>query len=615
MTWKDPARRFLRFFVTSVVRLIYRIRPLEPENVPKEGGVLLVSNHVTYVDAFMISIACPRPVRFVIVDHFLKVKFFAWFLRLYDSVPISPTRAKEAIRTAADAVREGSVVCIFPEGQLTRTGMLTELKKGFELIARHAECPVLPVYMDALWGSIFSFERFRYFRKKPKRFPYPVAVHFGPVIPTAQVTGETVRSAILGLSVDAFASRDELRLSLGQALLRSLRKNRPAELLVDLGNQRRAFSPRQVAASAFALAQAWNREWSPDEPKRIGVLLPPGSMSVLVHAALVLAGRVPVTLPLRLLALPEPERRALLDRHGIGRIVSSRVLFTETPFPDQATDFRETVSAIGGGTQALARCTVAALPAFGLDGLLGLSGTAPDDPAVGYLTESLQLVLRTHRQVIAEVEQIDSSLIVLPDDRVLLQSNFTSPAAQVFGLWHPLLKRATVLYRTLAARSADLAAILADQEPRLVLVDAEMHPELARLSDGCGSHPVRVWLDFGPEPVAKEVATRLDGENCDYCIGHAPEHLGTILTMNTSDPNSMIPEHLPQIGNRSGTLGRLLPGFAARMVRDGREVSLFETGELHVSGVSLPPGWHASGISGTFDREGFFTPSEPPAAT
>jgi acyl-[acyl-carrier-protein]-phospholipid O-acyltransferase/long-chain-fatty-acid--[acyl-carrier-protein] ligase len=607
MTWKHPARRVLRWFVTFVVRLIYRIRPLHPENVPKEGGVLLVSNHVTYVDAFMISIACPRPVRFVIVDHFLKVKFFAWFLRLYDCVPISPTRAKEAIRTAADAVREGSVVCIFPEGQLTRTGMLTELKKGFELIARHAECPVLPVYMDSLWGSIFSFERFRYFRKKPKRFPYPVTVHFGPVIPTGRVAGDTVRSAILDLSVDAFAARDELRLTLGQALIRSLRKGRPAELLVDLGNQRRAFSPRQVAGSAVALARAWQRAWPSGEPARVGVLLPPGAMSGLVHAAVVLAGRVPVTLPLRLLTLPEPERRALLERHGIGRIVSSRVLFTETPFPEPGTDFRETVGGIGAGAQAVSRVAVAALPAGAWDGVLGLAGPDPDDPAVGYLTESLELVLRTHRQVIAEVEQIDSSLIVLPDDRVLVQSNFTTPAAQVFGLWHPLLKRAAVLYRTLAARSVDLGAILADQEPRLVLVDAEMHPELGRLAAGAGSGPVRVWLDFGPEPLAAEVAARLDGESSDYCVGYAPEGLGTILAMNTSDPNSMIPEHLPQIGNRVGSLGRLLPGFAARLIRDGQEVSLFETGELQVSGVSLPSGWHAAGIRGTFDREGFFT--------
>jgi acyl-[acyl-carrier-protein]-phospholipid O-acyltransferase/long-chain-fatty-acid--[acyl-carrier-protein] ligase len=104
MTGKNLVRDFFRGFVASVIRCIYQVRALNTINVPAEGGVLMVSNHVTYVDAFMISLACPRPVRFVIVDHFLKVKFFAWFLRLFDTVPISPSRAKEAIRTAADAV-------------------------------------------------------------------------------------------------------------------------------------------------------------------------------------------------------------------------------------------------------------------------------------------------------------------------------------------------------------------------------------------------------------------------------------------------------------------------------------------------------------------------------
>jgi hypothetical protein len=77
--------------------------------------------------------------------------------------------------------------------------------------------------------------------------------------------------------------------------------------------------------------------------------------------------------------------------------------------------------------------------------------------------------------------------------------------------------------------------------------------------------------------------------------------------MNTNDPNSMIPHHLPQIGNRRGTMGRILPGFSARVVRDGTEVSLFAEGELEVRGGPLSPDWQHTGASGSFDREGFFT--------
>jgi acyl-[acyl-carrier-protein]-phospholipid O-acyltransferase/long-chain-fatty-acid--[acyl-carrier-protein] ligase len=499
----------------------------------------------------------------VIVDHFLKVKVFAWFLRLFDAVPISPSRAKEAIRTAADAVKEGSVVCIFPEGQLTRTGMLTELKKGFELIARLAQCPVLPVYMDSLWGSIFSFERFRYFKKKPKQFPYPVTVNFGPVIPMEQVAGDTVRAAILDLSVDAFAARDNFRRSLGQSILRALLRGGPKDQFIDLGRQVRTFSGRQLGALSFGLARTWREDWKGDATRRVGLLLPTGTMSTLFHAALVLAGRVPVCLPLRLLEMPPEERNALLAKHGIQRIVSSKPLFSRNEFPELGVDFREALAQLDPLTQLGARAAFRMLPAPVLEAMLDLGDADLDAEAAAYLTDSFHLVSRSHHGVVATVEQIDSALVVLPKDKILVQSPFHTADAQVFGLWHPLLEGSRALDRTPAAMTVDLPQLLQDQEPKIVLVDSAMQLELARVPPSAPC-PVRVWLDFSETILAPEVAAHL-GENGDaYCHGFAPEHLGVIVAMNTNDPNSMIPQHLPQFGNRKGTLGKPLPGFSPR---------------------------------------------------
>jgi len=608
MNRKTLARFFFRALVAGVVRSIYRIRALNVENVPATGGVLMVSNHVTYVDAFMISLACPRPVRFVIVDHFLKVKFFAWFLRLFDAVPISPSRAKEAIRTAADAVSEGSVVCIFPEGQLTRTGMLTDLKKGFELIARVAQCPVLPVYMDSLWGSIFSFERFRYFRKKPKHFPYPVTVNFGPAIPTPQVASDSVRAAILDLSVEAFAARDNFRHSLGQELLRSLRKPGPTDHLLDLGRELRSFGTRQIATMSIALARRWQADWPADEPARTGILLPPGAMSAIFHCALVLARRVPVCLPLRLLEMPDGERDALLRSLQIHRVITSRAFFSADPFPEGAIDFREALSHLTFADQLVARAAANCLPAAILDRMFQVHRQDPDAEAVAFLGDQLQLISHSHRRVVASVEQIDSSLIVLPKDQILVQSEFTSPEAQVFGLWHPLLERSRAIFRGPSAMKTELPLLLQDRRPAIVLIDPLMQRELGNFPpDGLATR-VRVWLDFSASPLPPEIASRLGENGAAYCYGFAPEPLGAIACLNTNDPNSMIPQHIPQTGNRRGTLGRILPGFSPRLVQNGETVSLFAEGELEVRGGWLPPGWHRTGISGTFDREGFFTP-------
>ena len=84
-------------------------------------------------------------------------------MRLAGCIPITSRRAKDAVRTAAERIKEGEVVCLFPEGQLSRSGTLLRLRRGYELIARAAGMPVVPVWLDRLWGSIFSFSGGRYF--------------------------------------------------------------------------------------------------------------------------------------------------------------------------------------------------------------------------------------------------------------------------------------------------------------------------------------------------------------------------------------------------------------------------------------------------------------------
>ncbi|PQJ29882.1 hypothetical protein BSZ32_16255 [Rubritalea profundi] len=204
-------QHFIRFTMLSVLRIFYRQKVLHAERMPESGGVLLVPNHVTYIDAFILTAASPRPIRFLMHDsYFEKDGILRHFVKLFDTVPISAHKAKEAIAIAAEAVAEGSVVCIFPEGQLTRSGAMNELKRGFEMIARKAKCPVMPVYMDGLWGSIFSYERGRMFKKIPYSVPYGVTVAWGePILPRI-ASSVAVRKALHQLSSESIEMRDIL---------------------------------------------------------------------------------------------------------------------------------------------------------------------------------------------------------------------------------------------------------------------------------------------------------------------------------------------------------------------------------------------------------------------
>ncbi|MGJ8672471.1 MFS transporter [Rubritalea sp.] len=204
-------QHFVRFTLLSVFRIFYRQKVLHAERMPDEGGVLIVPNHVTYIDAFILTAASPRPIRFLMHDNFFKRDgVISKFVKIFDTVPISPTKAKEAIHIAAEAVSEGAVVCIFPEGQLTRSGAMLEMKRGFEMIARKSKCVVMPVYMDGLWGSIFSFERGKLFKKVPYSVPYGVTVAWGEPMESGDASSGLVRQALHQLSAEAIAMREIL---------------------------------------------------------------------------------------------------------------------------------------------------------------------------------------------------------------------------------------------------------------------------------------------------------------------------------------------------------------------------------------------------------------------
>lgn len=197
---------FIRLICLGAVKILYRIKVSGADRIPKSGGALLLPNHVSFADAFFISAASERPVRFVMDETFMARRAIRFSAKIFGTVPIRRDQPLEAIRKTIEALENGHVVVLFPEGQLTRTGGLCELERGFELIARKANCPILPLWVDGSWGSVFSFERGRYFRKMPHRVPFGLAIAVGEEI-AGKPDREIVRDAMLKASTEAVAAR------------------------------------------------------------------------------------------------------------------------------------------------------------------------------------------------------------------------------------------------------------------------------------------------------------------------------------------------------------------------------------------------------------------------
>ena len=193
------AESLVRVFVWLVTRLFYPLRVRGLENVPRRGGALLVSNHVSFVDWLLLTAAAKRPVRFLISKEFHESPWLNPFVRVARVIPIPPgvhpREVMRALRNCSDAIRNGDVVCVFAEGGITRTGALQPFQRGFEKIMQAVDAPIVPVALDGVWGSLFSFAGGKFFWKWPRRFRRCVTVNFGqPLPPTA--AADEVRAAV-----------------------------------------------------------------------------------------------------------------------------------------------------------------------------------------------------------------------------------------------------------------------------------------------------------------------------------------------------------------------------------------------------------------------------------
>jgi acyl-[acyl-carrier-protein]-phospholipid O-acyltransferase/long-chain-fatty-acid--[acyl-carrier-protein] ligase len=285
----------LRFLLWVLTRTLYRIDVLGRDHIPAKGGALFVCNHVSFVDAVLMLASTDRRVRFIMFRGHYELPYIKPFARILGVIPISSEqRPREMIRslqTASDAIRDGDVVCIFAEGQITRTGHLLPFRRGFERIMKDVDAPIIPVGIDGVWGSIFSFDKGRFLWKLPRRLPYPITVNYGAALP-AKATPLEVRSAVQELLVEAWELRRERLRPLPIALVHTARRYPFRFAFGDAQGARVKFLPALIGA--IVLARRLRTQWQ--DQKMVGLLLPPSIPGALVNYAALLLGKVPVNL-------------------------------------------------------------------------------------------------------------------------------------------------------------------------------------------------------------------------------------------------------------------------------------------------------------------------------
>jgi hypothetical protein len=198
----------MRFIVWMLIHSIYRLEKSNLERVPDEGAALIVCNHVSFVDALVISAACRRPIRFVMDHRIFRLPILSFVFRTSRAIPIAsakedPAMMERAFAEVAQALRDGDLVAVFPEGRITDTGELYPFRPGIRRILEATPVPVIPLALRGLWGSFFSRMDGAAMTRPRRLVPFRrISLVAGDAVPAAAASPEALQANVLALRGD-----------------------------------------------------------------------------------------------------------------------------------------------------------------------------------------------------------------------------------------------------------------------------------------------------------------------------------------------------------------------------------------------------------------------------
>jgi len=611
----------LRLLLWLLSHTFYRIHLAGREYIPDKGGALLVPNHVSMVDAVLLIASAGRPIRFLIFKEYADHPLVRPFAKLLRAIPISselrPREMIHALRTATQALKDGELVCIFPEGQITRIGQMLPFRRGMERILKGTDVPVLPVYLGGVWGSIFSYDRGRFVWKWPRRIPYPVAVIYGAPLPPTTTTVEA-RQAVQELGPEAARMRMPYFRPLHRSFIQTARRH-PWRLAVADGRTAKLTFGAALLRALF-LARRLRGLWRDQE--RVGILLPPSVPGALVNLAALLLGKVPVNLNY---TASKESLASCAHQCGLQTVVTARAFMDRVRIDVPASPvWLEDLAASPQCGERIAALVAWLLPARWIECSLGVRRPVQiDGPATIIFssgsTGDPKGVILSHFNIAANVDQMNQVFLLGRHDRILGILPFFHSFGFTGTLCLPALLGIGVVFHFSPLEARAIGALVGRYSVTFLLATPtflqayirrcapEEFGSLRFVMAGAEKLPERIALAFedrfGIRP--------LEAYGCTEC---APA-----VAVNTRDFRKA---QFRQVGAKRGSIGHPLPGIAVRVVDPDtfRPVPVGTAGLLFVRGPNvmqgylgrpektaevLRDGWYNTGDIGTLDEDGF----------
>ena len=612
----------LRLLLWIAAHTLYRLDLKGQENIPARGGALLTPNHASWVDAVLLIAATDRPIRFLMFKGVYENPLIKPFAKMLKIIPLAsdqgPREMIHSLREASEALRNGEVVCIFPEGEITRIGQMLPFRRGFERIVKGIDVPIVPVNLDGIWGSIFSFSGGRFLWKWPRRIPYPVRITFGKPLPSSASAAE-VRREVQELGVDAFQRRRRYLRSLTRSFVHAARSHPRRFAMADGRTPKLTFGESLIKTVFLArrLRSRWNGQ------KMVGILLPPSIPGALVNWAALLLGKVPINLNY---TTSHESLASCAKQCELKTVVTSKLFLEKVHVqpPGEIVYVEDLAENPRLGEKLAALLAARLFPARLLELFVGARRTASLDDIATIIFSSGSTgepkgVMLSHFNLVSNVEQLEQVFHLHEGDRILGILPFFHSFGFTGTLCLPSLARIGVVFHPSPLDSQAIGALVGKYRVTMLLSTPTFLNSYARRCPPEAFGSLRIVM-AGAEKLPERVAQGfedhfgirpLEGYGCTEC--------SPVVAVNTYDFRAA---YFRQVGAKRGTIGHPLPGIGVRIIHpeSGETLSVDKPGLLLVRGPNvmagylnrpdktaevLRDGWYNTGDVATVDEDGF----------
>jgi len=616
----------VRLLFLLAMQCFYRIKVSGTENLPSEGPAVVVANHTSWLDGIIMLVLVPRLPRVIAWAGNFKSKIMKKWADFCGIILITggPKSIRKGLQTARDVLDDDGVVALFPEGGISRENQIKNFKPGLtKILDPENPVPVVPVYFDQIWGSIFSYSEGKAIFKWPRLGRrHPISVHIGEPIPKPD-TMFAIRQGVQELSTRTMENQAGKFIAPVAAFVKSCKRAKFRSKIGDSTNQEETGG--KLLTRALVLRRLLRKFVLDADETTVAVLIPPTVGGAIVNLALSLDKRVAVNLNY---SLSQDLINHCVADAGIKTILTTKKVADKFNFKFDCKVFYldDLKDKVSGSDKAIGAFQAFAVPGFILTRMLGLNKIKPDDLLTVVFTSGStgapKGVMLSQNNVSNNAQGIEKVAALVPSDTIVGILPFFHSMGYTVTLWVPMMTSIRSVYHFNPLDSKVIGKLTEKFKGTIIVATPTFLRSYMRRCTPEQFKSVEMVI-AGAERLPTEICEQFEEKfGVRPVEGYGTTELSPVAAVNI--PYSRQSGKKFQIDAKEGTVGRPMPNVSARItdLDSGQQLGPNQSGMLWIKGPNvmtgymnkpeataevLVDGWYKTGDVAIIDDDGFIT--------